>query len=54
MIRTKKPKSNKKQIGVKIDEILWRKFRSKCLENGITAGAKIEEFIEKYLKSVKK
>ena len=55
MVRNKKTetdktiKAKKKQIGVQIDEVLWRKFRARCMEDGITAGAKIEEFIQEEL-----
>jgi len=40
---------DRRQVGIKIDVVLWRKFRAKCLENGITAGAKIEALIKKHL-----
>jgi len=47
-------KNPKKQTGVLVDQILWRKFRARCLEEGVTAGNKIEELIEVYLESIPK
>jgi len=50
MKKTKPEKSDKQQIGVLVDRLLWRKFKGKCIGNGITAGKKIEELFQEYLK----
>ena len=49
--KSEQKKKLKKQPGILIDQILWRKFRIRCLEEGVTAGNKIEELIDGYLES---
>ena len=52
MKRGNKPKKTiRKQVGVKLDESLWHKFRVSCMEEGVTAGAKLEELMSNYLKN---
>lgn len=46
-------KPERKQVGVHIEVELWRKFRSKAVEQGVQAGHLMEELIREYLKKQK-
>lgn len=39
----------RKQIGIHVDVQLWRKFRSRALEQGVPAGELVEQLISDYL-----
>jgi len=44
---------DRKQVGVHIDIVLWRKFRARAIEQGIGAGILLEELIREYLEKRK-
>ncbi len=41
--------TKKKNIGVKVDERVWRQFRSLAIEQGKTAGDLLDELMTKYV-----
>ena len=43
------PAKARKQIGIRLNIKLWRKFRAACLEEGVQAGHKVEELISEFL-----
>jgi hypothetical protein len=50
--KSEKIQKTKKQPGIQLDQVLWRKFRARCIEEGVTAGNKVEELIQGYLESI--
>ena len=51
--KAERMKLNRKQIGVKLDNDLWHKFKVACLEEKTTAALKLEELISDYLQNKK-
>ena len=49
----KQDKAERKQVGIHVDIQLWRKFRARCIEEGVQAGHKVEDLIREYLKKEK-
>ena len=49
-MKLERMKPNRKQVGVKLDNDLWHKFKVACLEEKTTAALKLEELISNYLK----
>ncbi len=43
------PQQVRTNIGIQVDAALWKRFKVRCLEDEITASAKIEELISAYL-----
>lgn len=41
--------SNKKNIGVKVDERIWRQFRALAISQGKTAGDLLDELMAEYV-----
>ena len=41
--------TTKKNIGVKVDEKLWRNFRAQAISQGKTAGELLDELIAEYV-----
>lgn len=41
--------ANKKNIGVKVDEQIWRQFRALAISQGKTAGELLDELMAEYV-----
>ncbi len=46
--------TRRKQLGILVDERLWREFRATAIRSGKTAGSFLEEAMRKALKEVSK
>jgi hypothetical protein len=42
-------KKSKKRTTIIVDDMLWIKFRKKCIDERISANKKIEELIKKWV-----
>lgn len=43
-------KNSRKNIGITVDPVLWRTFRSKCVAQDRKAYEVIEELMQRYIK----
>jgi hypothetical protein len=46
--------ANKKNIGVKVDEGIWRQFRALAISQGKTAGDLLDELMTEYVAKAEK